>query len=160
MALWEAQASYVPSSLVVATRPDLDLRIARLEQEIQLEREITTRLRGEIDREHRVRQTRATKWEQERVSLRQRAESAEDSIGAEQRVISQLSDEWSSLKHCEYNFHKLDVDVVSSKLEFPSRESQLQRKSLQLAKRVKEAQSLRPLRLLLDAAQKTVAKQE
>lgn len=97
-ALWGSQTPYIPSSYVVAAEPALDLRVARLEQDLQRERKAAAILRGDLDREHRLLQSRVTEWEQERAALRQRAESAQHALASEQRVVPQLREQWANLK--------------------------------------------------------------
>ena len=65
-------------------RPDQgrELCIARLEQELQLERDITARLRGDNEQDLRTHRSRAAEWEEERGALRLRAERAEQSLAA------------------------------------------------------------------------------
>ena len=86
------------------------------------------------------------------------AERVEESPAAEQRALPQLRDECARPKQRDYSFHKLRVDLETLKLDFRTRETELQKKTCILKKLEKEARSLSPLRLLLDAAQ--VAKQD
>lgn len=77
---------------------------------------------------------------------------------SEQRALSQVRDECARLKQWDYSFHKLRVDLETLKLDFTSRETELQQKSQLLIKLEKKIKTLRPLRMLLGAGQQTIAK--
>ena len=150
-------APHVPPTLPNQER---DICIALLDREFQLERDIIARLRGENEQDLRIYRSRVAAREKERRALRLRAERAEEPVVSEQRALSQLRDECARLKQSDYSFHKLRVDLEILQLDSRSRETELRKMSQLLIKLEKEIKTLRPLRILLDAAQQTIAKQD
>ena len=160
VALWEGNGLRTAS--VSAPTPDQgpDLCIARLERELQLERDIPARLRDENEQDLRIHRSPAAEWEEERRTLRVRAESAEQSLASEQRTWSQPRDECARLKQKDYSSHKLRADLETLKLDLRAKETELQRNTSLLNKLETEARLLRPRRLPLDATHQTISKQD
>lgn len=89
--MWEGNIPALPNPTPFSHEQGRDIRVARLERERQLERDITARLRGE--NEQPFSRSRAAEWDEERRALRLRAERAEQTLASEQRALTQLWDE-------------------------------------------------------------------
>ena len=81
-ALWVGKGPVVFNATPIRPDHGRELFIARLERELQLERGITARLRGDNEQDLRTHRSRAAEWEEERGALRLRAERAEQSLAA------------------------------------------------------------------------------